>query len=182
MSASPDELPRYTVSDYASWKGNWELWNGYPIATTPSPIGKHQVVLGELFAQIRSSIRASGCRANALIELDWIVDDATVVRPDLVVVCGEFPQRHLELTPDLVVEVLSPSTRQNDWTFKQHLYAANHVKTYIIADPDEKSLDVLRLAENSYVRESFANTDDRCELSVCDHCSMLIDPSEVFTG
>ena len=69
--------------------------------------------------------------------------DDTVVRPDVVIVCGSFPERHIMEPPRLVVEVLSPSTEEKDRTAKLDLYASQGVEYYLLVDPIAKSIDAL---------------------------------------
>ncbi|MCX7412564.1 MAG: Uma2 family endonuclease [Planctomycetia bacterium] len=94
MSTAPRYLPHYTVADHAAWEGDFELLQGVAVAMTPSPFGPHAERLSRVAAAFWNAIDASGCRATVLAEIDWIVTNDTVVRPDLVVVCGPTPQRH----------------------------------------------------------------------------------------
>lgn len=66
-----------------------------------------------------------------LMETDWIVSEDTVVRPDIVIVCGPFPERHIVEPPRLIVEVLSPSTEEKDRTAKLDLYTSQAVEFYL---------------------------------------------------
>ena len=88
MSTAPRYLPHYTVADYRLWEGDWELWEGIPVAMTPSPFGRHQELTVKLAAALLGAVEASGCEAKVLAEIDWIIADDTVVRPDVVLVCG----------------------------------------------------------------------------------------------
>ncbi len=96
MSAASKYAPRYTIEDYRLWQGDWEIWDGIAIAMTPSPFGTHQAILVALVSELRAALREEGCEATALVELDWIVSKETVVRPDVIVVCGAAPEQHLE--------------------------------------------------------------------------------------
>lgn len=179
MSTAIKYAPRYTAADYCQWKGDWELWDGIAIAMSPSPFGRHQRLLVALASELRASIRSSDCAANVFAELDWIVSEKTVVRPDVTVVCGEEPAKHLQETPALVAEILSRSTRQNDLTFKRELYAGEGVAAYLILDPDSKTIDLLRLAATG-VYES-ARDVKLIELQLCDDCQIQIKSAEVFS-
>ncbi len=119
MSLAKQNLPCYTIEDYRQWQGDWELWDGVAIAMTLSPFGKHQKVLFDLAAEIRSAIRTAGCTAEVLGELDWIVNSNTAVRPDLIVLCDQVPTQHLTSRPDLIAQILSPFTRSNDLEYKK---------------------------------------------------------------
>ena len=92
-----------------------------------TPSISHQRILGELFVQFRNCIldHASDCEvlfAPTGVRLDR--DNRTMVIPDLLVFCGhEFlNDRYFDGAPDLVVEILSPSTRKKDMTIKMSKY------------------------------------------------------------
>lgn len=61
-----------------------------------------------------------------------------------MVVCGKQPDRHLEEPPVIVVEVLSPSTRELDEVTKRRIYQEHGVKHYVIVDTDAKTIEVER--------------------------------------
>ena len=124
MTALPEEK-RYTYADLLSWEGDvrYELYDGYPMAMS-SPSLDHQTVSGELFLQIGTYLRGKKCRVFyapfdvRIFEQDGDLpqDVRTVLQPDLLVVCDpkKLDERGVRGAPDLVVEVLSPSTAQND--------------------------------------------------------------------
>lgn len=178
MSAAIKYAPHYTLADYRRWKGDWELWNGIAIAMTPSPFGKHQAILVALVSELRGALKVVGCDATALVELDWIISDDTVVRPDVIVVCGKAPEQHLEEAPPLIAEILSRSTRQNDLTYKRDLYAAQGVRTYLIVDPEAKTVEQLSLTSNGNYESVDAST--RLEASLCDDCVIGVDMTSLF--
>ena len=92
MSAAIKYAPHYRVDDYRQWKGDWELWDGIAIAMSPSHIGPHQAVLVALASELRGALRDASCNATVLVELDWIIKNDTVVRPDVIVVRGAPPR------------------------------------------------------------------------------------------
>jgi len=155
MSAVPQYLPQYTVDDYQQWDGDWELIDGLAIAMSPSPFGPHQLLQAELLTQLVTQLKSSVCSSCfALAEIDWIVNENTVVRPDIIVTCHGVPERHLETTPTLIVEILSPSTEQKDRNRKRDLYEQQGVTYYLLADPKKKSLEVLSLRDGVYEPQS----------------------------
>ena len=129
------------------WQGDWELWHGVPVAMTPSPFGRHQWIAGEISFQLESSLRSHGNDCFVLMATDWIISDETVVRPDVAIVCGSFPERYIVETPRFIVEVLSPSTEIKDRTAKMNLYASQGVEFYLIVDPIKNRID-------AFVRDS----------------------------
>jgi Uma2 family endonuclease len=173
VSTAPRYLPHYTVADHAAWEGDWELLQGVAVAMTPSPFGPHAERLSRVAAAFWNAIDASGCRATVLAGIDWIVTNDTVVRPDLVVVCGPTPQRHVEQSPALVAEILSAATRDRDLTVKRELYEANGVRWYLIIDPDEGRSALLRLGKTG--RYESLPAFGRQEIDLCPDCTISLD-------
>ena len=185
MSTAPHYQPHYTIADYLQWEGRWELWNGLPVAMTPSPAGRHARLLVDVAALLKAAVDAAGadCGATVLAEIDWIVADDTVVRPDLVIVCGAEPPGHVEQPPALAVEILSPATRQRDLTVKGDLYAASGVGWYLIIDPDWQGTSIeprkpqtlatlLRLGGGS--PPAYSEWPAAKPVELCDHCQLVL--------
>lgn len=144
-------IPRYTYKDYASWQGDWELIDGYPYAMSPSPKMKHQFVSGNIYELIKGILsKKSFCNCKTVYELDWIIDDNTVVCPDIMIICGPVNDDFLRYPPTLIVEVLSDSTRLKDRNTKFALYEQQGVKYYLIADPTKKIIEIFELKNNRY--------------------------------
>ncbi len=83
-----------------------------------------------------------------------MLDDENALQPDLVYVSQErstmITDHGIDGAPDLVVEVLSPSTRACDLGIKMRRYAASGVPHYWVADPEARSLTPYRLRESGY--------------------------------
>ena len=177
-----EKYPRYTVEEYFGWKGDWELWNGIAIAMTPSPFGKHQRIVTRISHCIMNAIEsaAPGCgECEVFVELDWIVDTETVVRPDVVVVCGEPVNGHLNRAPVVAVEVQSPSTGMNDRNFKFKLYEQQAVASYILIDPDKRLLECFQLLDGVYQQVS-SGVNQQIKLTLNQSCELQIDTSRIF--
>ncbi|MEJ5338614.1 MAG: Uma2 family endonuclease [Aquificaceae bacterium] len=163
---------RYTVEDWKSWQGDWELVEGIPYAmASPRPINQYLLLaIGEL---LRRALReCPECIVYA--ELDWYVSYETVIRPDLMVLCGEIPER-VERPPEMVVEIVSPSSRQMDEGLKFELCEREGVKYFVLVYPDEKEVKVFELSGGKY-REKM---DKRFSLG---RCEVEINFKEVFGG
>ena len=177
MSPAPRFVPHYTIDDYAQWEGRWELIDGVPIAMSPSPFGPHERVVSRLARTIGNELEKNRCRCEVYTNLDWIVSRDTVVRPDVMVVCGEQPARHLERPPAVAVEVLSESTRDQDLAAKRDLYREFRVAHYLIVDPDRRDLQWIELEKNAAVRVDAAS---ELPLNLGEHCSIRIDCQRLF--
>lgn len=178
MSSIPRYIPHYTVDEYRQWEGDWELIDGVAIAMTPSPFGPHERVVSRLSFEIQTQLRSRGCGCEVYTNLDWIVSDDTVIRPDLMVVCGEQPQRHLETPPALVAEVLSESTRGRDLSAKRTLCREYQVPHYLIIDPDERTIEHVSgetadIAAADRMLELSLHSTDNCRISIA--CGSLFD-------
>ena len=181
MSTARRYQPHYTLEDYRLWEGRWELWAGVAVSMAPSPFGRHAKVLGRLVAAIGNGIEAAGCAATVLVEIDWIVSRDTVVRPDVTVVCGPEPEGHVQETPALVVEVLSEATRDRDVVFKRALYEEQGVPIYLIADPEQRTLQVLSLGgDGRYVGDLCGVAKEPVTLNLCHDCRIILDPASLF--
>lgn len=163
-------IPQYTYDDYKSWKGDWELIDGVPFAMSPSAMGKHQFVAVNLVKQIGSNLDESVCKNNCFVyyELDWIIDNGNILRPDISIVCGSKITGFIEQPPVLIIEILSQSTAYNDRIVKKDIYEANGVKYYMIADPDTKEMVVYELSGGKYVETeiSFFQLSGNCGLKL----------------
>lgn len=179
MSAISKFISHYTVSDYQSWKGDWELWEGFAVAMIPSPFGRHQRLAFKLGMLFENAIAKRECHATVIPEVDWIVTDDTVVRPDLIVVCGDGPERHLEKTPDLVVEVLSASTRQHDLNYKRELYHRLGVGAYWMVDEEAQTIVIdVRQSDGTYLPD---HVESEVKVRLCEDCELVIIVNELFS-
>lgn len=148
-------IPRYTVEDYQRWEGDWELIDGLPYDMSPSPVRKHQRIAAKLVAEIEKSIekQREQCGDCELVyDLDWIVDDSTVLRPDIAIICnqkGDF----ITSPPVLIIEVLSPATAFKDRNVKFEIYRDQGVKYYLLVDPETKTCTIYQLINKQYKEE-----------------------------
>lgn len=135
---SPND--RYTWVDYQTWPDGerWELIDGVAYDMSPAPSIQHQAVAGRIFSRLERQL--SGQRCTPLIApTDVRLSDTDVVQPDILVVCdsAKITLSHIEGAPDLVVEVLSPSTASKDLREKKRLYQQAGVREYLVVDPLE---------------------------------------------
>lgn len=176
MASLPQGFPRYTKTDYLGWKGDWELWDGIPIAMAPSPFGRHQATVMRLGALLIAAAERVQCHATVVCELDWIVTDDTVVRPDVMLICGDPPEGHQQEPPAMVIEVLSQGTKSNDLGYKKDLYREHGVGVYWVADPINETVQAISMG-------MLASSDDPTmlvdpvRLACCKDCNIKIDPA-----
>ena len=150
---APKYLPHYTIADYRRWEGDWELWWGIPIAMTPSPFGRHQKLVTKLAQRLLNLLENTHCNdCEVVVELDWVIDDDLVVRPDVAVCCGQDIEEFIRSSPQLIIEVLSQSTESKDRSAKFELYQDQQVPYYLMVDSLTKTVEPFRLVDGNYQR------------------------------
>lgn len=164
-------LPHYTYEDYARWEGKWELIQGMPYDMSPSPKRNHQFLGSIVLNEITNSLKEKHKQCDdchAYYDLDWIINNETVVRPDIMIVCGKFEEDFLRFPPALVVEILSPQTAIKDRTVKFDLYEQQLVKYYVLLNPENKSQKIYELKNGSYIETNISQFElqSTCHLSI----------------
>jgi Uma2 family endonuclease len=160
-------FPRYTYNDYKNWKEDWELIDGYPLQLLPSASFKHNRTIVSLIFQSKLSLsKNEDCICEIFSELDWKINDETVVRPDMMVICGDMKSDFLEFPPVLIVEVISPTSVKSDRVLKFDLYQEQGVKYYLLTDYSKKTVEVFELIDNFYkeVNRTKFQLDKTCEI------------------
>jgi Uma2 family endonuclease len=147
----------YTVEDWSSWDGRWELINGVAYDMTPAPSTRHQEVSVSLTIAIGTALeerkrRPGGGDCRLFHAPTDVFLESGVVQPDLLVVCdpSKISERGIEGAPDLVVEISSPRTASKDMVRKRWAYEAAGVPEYLIVDPGERFGLLLRLNAGRY--------------------------------
>ncbi len=150
----PKPKLKFTVKDYMSTPEGtrYQLLDGEMILA-PSPTDKHQRLLGNLYRALHAFVYAGNLGQVRLAPLDVVLSDYDVAQPDLMFVSNEragiVTEANVQGAPDLVVEILSPSTSGYDKGYKRALYARHEVREYWLVDPDAETVEVLVLGEES---------------------------------
>lgn len=177
---------KYTYMDYASTNDDnrYELIDGVMYLMSPGVAQIHQDISVELLGQFRDHLKGKPCKLyhppfdvclNAAGD-----DDTTVVQPDLFVVCdkSKLDGKRCNGAPDLVIEILSPSTIKHDRVTKLGKYLQAGVREYWIVDPESKIVSVHILKEGEYIAKAYTDSDN-VAVYVLEGCS--INMKEVFT-
>ncbi|HMS68706.1 MAG: Uma2 family endonuclease [Saprospiraceae bacterium] len=165
-------LPSYTYEDYLHWEGRWELIDGIPFAMSPMPSPSHQKISGNLHYTFLNVLKNKNtCNCDVYQPIDLKISEHTIVNPDLLIVCKPIQKQFLDFPPELVVEILSPSTAVKDRTTKYDLYEAFKIKYYLIIDIDKNLIQTFELsADGRYeMRPSSIYTfefDGGCKIEV----------------
>lgn len=166
---------RYTYEDYCQLpdEQRYELIDGKFYEMAPSPIPAHQRILLKLARLLADWDDQHDIGEVLVAPLDAIFSENDTFQPDIVFVVEArrsiITHRACEGAPDLVVEILFPSTSQRDLGIKRERYAQFGVREYWIVDPVAMSLEVLVLRDGEYV-------------SLGVHIGESSPPSEALTG
>lgn len=150
------EPVRLTYEDYCALPEDgrrYEILAG-DLYMSPSPMTAHQVVVGNLFGILRAHVRAAKLGRVFVAPYDVVLGRHDVVEPDLIYVSKAnesiITGSNIQGTPDLLIEVLSDSTRDRDLRDKRNLYARSGVAHYWLVDPTGPRAIELRLLGEAY--------------------------------
>jgi Uma2 family endonuclease len=149
----------YTYADYLSWKFSErvELIKGKIFKMSPAPSVIHQQVSSNLLGEIRNHIKESPCQVfHAPFDVRLPIKPKnheqvdTVVQPDITVICdkSKLDAKGCNGAPDLVVEIISPSSANIDLHEKYDQYEEAGVKEYWVVFPGEGSITQFVLDSN----------------------------------
>lgn len=135
----------------------YELVHG-EVHVTPSPATRHQFTLQHLAVSLGYYVIQNRLGEVSQAPLDVRLGEETVLQPDLIFIstarAGIIQENWIEGAPDLVVEVLSPSTAGHDRAVKLPIYAQAGVPELWFIDPKAKTVEVLSLQGTKYVIEA----------------------------
>jgi Uma2 family endonuclease len=138
----PDDGKRYEIID-------GELY------VSPSPIPRHQELSQRLALLIGNHVQEHHLGKLYTAPLDVRLEEHGIVEPDLLFISTErmaiIGGTTINGAPDLLIEVLSPSTRSRDETLKAELYARSGVREYWLADPVAETLVIHVLEDGRWV-------------------------------
>jgi len=147
---------KLTVVDYMSTPDDsrYQLLDG-ELVLAPSPTDKHQNVAGNIYFFLRRFASDANVGRIRIAPLDVVLGENDVVQPDVLFVSNEratiITDENIEGAPDLVVEVLSPSTEGRDRGYKCDLYARHGVRECWLVDPAAETVEVLTEVAESFV-------------------------------
>lgn len=188
--ALPAEKARYTFADVLAWDESEraEIIDGEAIMMAP-PTTAHQLISGEIFRQLGNYLEGKKCLAIPapfavrLFEKDGDSpeDVDTIVEPDISIVCdrGKLDKHGCKGAPDMVVEILSPSTQRHDRLVKLGLYQRAGVREYWIVSPEEQTVQVFLQRDGSLLPHEVYDRQGVAKVNVLDGC--FVELSKVFS-
>lgn len=174
----PQKDREYSYADYLNWPEDerWEIIDGVPyMQATPSPV--HQSISGELFRQFANYLLGKPCQVFPAPFCVRLTDGdekrnediKKVVEPDITVICdkSKMDEKGYNGAPNLIIEILSPSSIKHDRITKFNKYEQAGVKEYWIVEPEGKIVSVFILQENNrYGRPDIYTEDDHIQVSI----------------
>ncbi|MBC7083733.1 MAG: Uma2 family endonuclease [Firmicutes bacterium] len=139
---------RLTYEDYRRMPSGerYELLEGDLWKMTPAPSVLHQKVSGRIEKALRQWVDDHNLGEVYDAPIDVVLSEHNVVQPDILYICKErlgiIKEAYIQGAPDLVVEILSPSTVELDRVTKRRLYGRYGAREFWIVDPDGHSIEV----------------------------------------
>ena len=188
------EKREYTYADILSWDESVraEIIDG-ELYMMAEPSRFHQEISGDIFRQLSTFLLGKKCKVYhppfgvRLFEKRDAEGKPvppervkTVVEPDITVVCDhdKLDDRGCAGAPDLIIEILSPSTRRKDRRRKFRLYEQAGVREYWIVDPETRTVSVFQLEDGRYAAPDIYAGNGSVPVGVLDGFS--VDLSTVF--
>ena len=184
------QAQHYTFADLLTWEDRtrYELYDGQPVALA-SPSNVHQLICMELSRQLANYLVGKKCKVYPApfdVRLFEEAGDApedvyTVVQPDISVVCdpGKTDGHGCKGAPDLVIEILSPSSRRHDRIVKLDLYQRAGVREYWVVNPEDRTVQVMLLKDSYLLPVEDYGREDTAKVNILEDCT--IDLSKVFS-
>ncbi len=156
---------KLTYEDYAKTPQGerWELIDGELIMAA-APNTEHQAIQSYTGVPLASFVDERGLGRVFFSPTDVVLSDTDTVQPDLIFVSQErehiITRANIQGAPDLVVEILSPSTARRDWNEKLNLYARHGVKEYWLISPEYRMIWVFVLGSATFEEAGRYGEDD----------------------
>lgn len=189
--ALPAENKRYTFADVLTWDESEriEIINGEAFLMAP-PSRVHQEISVAITTQLYNFLEGKRCKVYPapfgvrLFEQDGDnpEDVDTMVEPDISVVCdkNKLDDRGCKGAPDLIIEILSPSTQRHDRLVKLGLYQRAGVREYWTVNPEDKTVQVMLRDDNGVLQlHEVYGRDGVAKVNVLNGC--FIELTKVFS-
>ncbi|MCT1905064.1 Uma2 family endonuclease [Oceanobacillus sojae] len=185
----PNKKEKYSYTDYLTWNEGerLELIDGDIFNMSPAPSRRHQQVLRELSTAFSIFLREKECEIFfAPFDVRLLVDNkldneiTNVVQPDLSIVCDQekLDDKGCNGSPDMIIEILSPSSVKLDRWIKYQLYEEAKIKEYWLVDPVNESVEIYLLTGEQYKFQGVFTKEDT--ITVHTLSGLTLDLDQVF--
>jgi Uma2 family endonuclease len=146
----------------------WELIDGVPYAMSPAPLVRHQDIVSNFHIALKTN-PANPCYTG-LAPTDVVLSDENAVQPDVFLLCDRdrLKPGFVDGAPDLVVEVLSPSSEVRDRREKLRLYEKFGVREYVVVFPEREYVERYLLTDGRYALPEIFTWEETLRLAVVD--------------
>ncbi|WP_461183723.1 Uma2 family endonuclease [Virgibacillus kimchii] len=183
MTIPSEEERKYVYADYLTWgEGERvELIDGEIFNMSPAPSRKHQQVLRKLSTAFDIFLRDKKCElyfapfdVRLLSENKHDDEINNVVQPDLSIVCDKekLDDKGCNGSPDMIIEVISPSSVKLDRWQKYQLYEKAGVKEYWLVDPVNEAVEKHVLMDGHYQFQGVFTKNDEVSVHVLNGLDM----------
>lgn len=154
MKSVPPEA-RFTYEHYLLTPEDkrYELIDG-DLYRTPAPTPYHQIVSQRIAFALGFFVEERGLGQVIPAPCDVYFSEHDVVQPDILFIASEklciIKEKYIDGAPDLVIEILSPTSSVRDLKLKRPLYLRHGVREFWIVDPDAKRIQVLRRRQRKF--------------------------------
>jgi len=161
------EKIRFTYEDYRQLPDDgrrYEVIEG-ELVMAPSPARKHQEIIVNLGLALGFFIKSHSLGKFYFAPFDVLLSEYTVVQPDILFISNErlsvLTEENVQGAPDLIVEILSPATRERDLGIKKKIYARFGVREYWIVDPEKETIEIWSLKASGFkLHQTFQRNDN----------------------
>lgn len=179
------EKRKWTYEDYLQIEDNnrYEIYKGELIMVA-APTSWHQMYLRNLEHLMWTYVKEKGLGQVFIAPIDVIFAENNVYQPDIIFVSKErrdiIKERGIFGPPDLIVEIISPSTAIYDAVDKKEVYEGYRVKEFWLVNADEKALEIFALKDDIFNRHSFARKKGIVNSKIIE--GLIVDLEDIFEG
>ncbi len=179
MSLNPIDNKIYTYDDYLNFTDDQpvEIIDGRISAMSPAPSTSHQQLVMEISSEIRNYIRSNKGPCNVFVapydvvlknDDEEIGNSKNIVQPDISIICdkSKITSKCCVGSPDMIVEIISPSNSRDDYVKKLNLYEQFKVKEYWIVNPIKKNILVYILNDKGYEMPDMYTFNDKIKVNI----------------
>lgn len=149
------------------------------LVMTPPPGTLHQIIARNLFIKISALVEKNSAGLLLFAPVDVYFDDENAFQPDIVFVSKQrrdiVKDDGIHGAPDMVIEILSPSTAYYDIKKKYKLYEKFGVREYWIVDPEMKSVELYSLTQGKFQMSAGLSEQGTVKSGILEGCEMSLE-------
>jgi Uma2 family endonuclease len=146
----------FTYQDYLNLPEDgerYEIING-ELIMVPAPYTIHQKISGNIMDELRNFVKKNSKGEVFYAPVDVVLSETNVVQPDILFIAKEhaelITEKNIAGAPDLIIEILSPTTGYYDLIEKKEIYEKFGVREYWIVDPKKQWVEIYTNENNKF--------------------------------